>query len=232
MRDDTKILGDRRDFPATSWTLVGSARDREALDELVAVYWKPLYFFVRRQGYDNETAKDIVQDFLATLLDRDAIAKADPARGRFRTFLLSSLSNFLKDWSRSEHRQKRDAGRLIRLDWERGESEYRLEVAADDPPEVVLHRAWARALWERALARLEGDPAHLQAFRMYLEDADYATISSRTGLSETAAKTAVHRIKARLREILIDLLRPTVSSEADLQAEIDDFITHLSAVRE
>jgi RNA polymerase sigma-70 factor (ECF subfamily) len=229
MKSPTEILGSNRDFQTTSWTLVRSVRDLQALNHLIAVYWKPLYFFVRQRGYDNETAKDIVQEFLATLLERDALTKADPDRGRFRTFLLAALGNFLKDWSKGEARQKRGGGRtILSLDFASGESEYALEARSAEAPETVLHRAWARSLWKHALSELRGDPAHLEAFRMYLADADYADIAARTSLSETAAKTAVHRLKVRLREILVGHLRNTVSSEAELAAEIEDFMALLS----
>jgi len=230
MRDFTEILGENREFNTTSWTLVRSVKDMQALNDLISIYWKPLYFFVRKRGYDNETGKDIVQEFLATLLERDALSKADPERGRFRTFLLTALVNFIKDWSKGESRQKRGGGRnILSLDFAADESEYRIEAKSAETPEAVLHRTWARSLWKHALSQLEGDATHLEAFRMYLADVDYAQIAEKTGLSEGAAKTAVHRLKGRLREILVGHLSRTAASEAELGVEIEEFMTLLAS---
>lgn len=230
MRDQTKIMGDDVRFHTTSWTLLRSSRSLESLNALVEIYWKPLYFFVREQGYDNETAKDVVQEFLATLIERDAFLKADPARGRFRTYLLSALSNFLKDQTRGQLRQKRGGGRsILSLDFVLGEKEYQLEARSGDAPEQILGRSWARSLWTRCLSELEGDPAHLDAFRMYLRDADYEEICARTGLSTSAAKVAVHRLKERLRDLLIGYLAPTAADEAELQADLAEFKSLLAS---
>ncbi len=226
MRDhDTQMMGAQVRFQTTQWTLVRASEDLKALDDLISIYWKPLYFYVRQRGYGNEAAKDIVQEFLTGLLERGAIGRADPSRGRFRTFLLTSLSRFLQDWAKAAGRQKRGAGQtILSLDFAAGEREYALQVAAGEPPERVLHRAWARSLWERSLAQLRADPAHLEAFRLYLADADYKTICARTGLSEAAAKTAVHRLKAQLKEIVLGHIRRTVAGEEEVKAELAEFL--------
>jgi RNA polymerase sigma-70 factor (ECF subfamily) len=227
-RDDTQMMGEQVRFPVTSWTLVRSSQNLKALSTLVTVYWKPLYFFVRQQGYPNETAKDIVQEFLKTLLERGSLRRADPARGRFRTFLLASLSNFLKDRAKAESRLKRGGDQTIfSLDFAAGENEFVREVARGESPETLLNRAWAYSLWRHAIDELKGDPAHLDAFRRYLADEDYATIAEKTGLSEAAAKTAVHRLKAQLREIVIEHLRQTAGNEEDLEAELAEFLALL-----
>lgn len=227
-RDDTQMMGSEIHFPTTSWTLVRSSANLKALDSLITVYWKPLYFFVRQQGHSNETAKDIVQEFLKTLMERDAIKRADPARGRFRTFLLASLSNFLKDWAKAESRLKRGGDQTIfSLDFASGESEFVREVARGESPETLLNRAWAYSLWRHALDELKGDPAHLDAFRMYLADSDYAAICRKTGLTEAAAKTAVHRLKGQLRDIVTGHLRETVANEEDLEVELAEFLALL-----
>ncbi|HLY12440.1 MAG TPA: sigma-70 family RNA polymerase sigma factor [Planctomycetota bacterium] len=226
--DDTQMMGDEIRFPTTSWTLVRSSQNVKALGSLVSVYWKPLYFFVRQQGHPNETAKDIVQGFLTMLLERGSLSHADPARGRFRTFLLASLSNFLKDRAKAESRLKRGGDQTIfSLDFASGETEFGREVARGESPETVLHRAWASSLWRHALDELRGDPAHLEAFRRYLADEDYTTICGETGLSEAAAKTAVHRLKGQLRDIVLGHLRQTAASEEDLEIELAEFLALL-----
>jgi RNA polymerase sigma-70 factor (ECF subfamily) len=227
-RDDTQMMGDQVHFPTTSWTLVRSSQNLKALGSLVSVYWKPLYFFVRQQGYPNETAKDIVQDFLKTMMERGSLRRADPARGRFRTFLLASLSNFLKDRAKAESRLKRGGNHTIfSLDFSGGEADFVREASRGESPETILNRAWASSLWRHALDELKGDPLHLEAFRGYLSDESYATICARTGLSEAAAKTAVHRLKGQLRDVVLSHLRQTAASEEDLESELAEFLALL-----
>ncbi len=227
-RDDTQMMGNDIHFPTTSWTLVRSSANLKALNSLVSVYWKPLYFFVRQQGYPNETAKDIVQEFLKSLMEREAFKRADPARGRFRTFLLAALSNFLKDRAKAESRQKRGGEQTIfSLDFAQGESEFARDVARGESPETILNRAWACSLWRHALDELKGDAAHLEAFRLYLADTDYASICAKTGLTEAAAKTGVHRLKGQLREIVTGHLRATAANEEDLETELAEFLALL-----
>jgi RNA polymerase sigma-70 factor (ECF subfamily) len=227
--DDTQIMGDQRHFPTTSWNLVQSSRNIKALDTLIKVYWKPLYFFVRQRGFDNETAKDIVQGFLTSLMERDAFSRADPSRGRFRTFLLAALTNFLKDRSKAQSRKKRaSAGPLFSLDFSSGETEFALQVTQGETPETVLNRAWARSLWKHSLSELDGEAPHLEAFRLYLADHDSATIARKTGLTESAAKSAIHRLKGKLRDLIMGHIRDTVSNEEDLRAEVAEFKSLLS----
>jgi RNA polymerase sigma factor (sigma-70 family) len=215
---------DPENFKTTQWNLVRAANDSGALEALIRIYWKPLYFFVRHHGHDSESAKDVVQAFLMDLMERGAIAKADPARGRFRAFLRGSMMNFLKDWSKNAGRQKRRPSRhLLSLDFKRGETDYHLQVAGGEAPERVLNRAWARSLWDDALSQLKGERAHLEAFDLYLKEADYPAIAAKTGLSESAAKVAIHRMKAQLRELITGRIRETVTSEEDLQAELAEF---------
>lgn len=201
IRNDTEILGDQVRFQKTSWELVRSAREPRAMDELIRIYWKPLYYFIRQKGFDNEAAKDLVQDFLADVLERNTIAKADPVRGKFRTFLLAALSNFIKDWHKASARLKRGGGRFMySLDFNAGERQYALEVASGETPETVLNRAWARSTLEECISELAGNPTHLQAFRMMLQGSRYSEISKETGLTESAAKAAVCRLRQQLRD--------------------------------
>ncbi|HVR85309.1 MAG TPA: sigma-70 family RNA polymerase sigma factor [Planctomycetota bacterium] len=224
-RNDTEMMGGRNTFQTTSWSLVRSIQDVKALDALISIYWKPLYFFVRQKGNDNETAKDIVQDFLTSLLSKHTLQKADATRGRFRTFLLAALENFMKDRLKSASREKRGGGqKIVSLDFSTGEKEYTLQVRAGEAPETVLNRAWARSLWEDSLARLQGEASHLEALKMYLADSDYKHISAKTGLSESAAKTAVHRLRGQLRTIITNHIRETVSTDEDLRGEVAEFM--------
>jgi RNA polymerase sigma factor (sigma-70 family) len=226
MLSDTAILGDRHSFETTQWHLVRAASDVQAQDALIRIYWKPLYFFVRRLGYSNEPAKDIVQGFLTTLLERRAISRADPGRGKFRTFLLASLKNYLKDWSKSVSRKKRGGEAIIySLDFAGGEREYVRQVAAWQTPEMVLNQAWARSLLEQSISEMEGPPAHLEAFRAWLAEMDFKAISLKTGLSESAAKSAVHRLRGELRRIVTGHLRQTGATEEEIKTELAEFVS-------
>ncbi|MBI4566680.1 MAG: sigma-70 family RNA polymerase sigma factor [Planctomycetes bacterium] len=230
MRIETEVFGSERRFPKTEWDLLMPAPSPQSIDVLVRRYWKPLYFFVRRSGFDVETSKDIVQGFLANALAHDTISKADPKRGRFRTFMLAALSNFIRDWSRTSSRLKRGGGRRpLSLEFAAVEGEYFRQIASDeDTPERVLNRAWARSLLEQAMAELNGLPMHLKAFQLYLDGECYESIAEKTGLSQTASKVAVHRLRGRLRRIVLNRMAETVDTEADLNAELSEFVELLS----
>jgi RNA polymerase sigma-70 factor (ECF subfamily) len=226
---DTDILGHRISFQQTSWELVRAARTSEALDGLIRMYWKPLYFFVRRKGYDNETAKDLVQDFLTQALENDTLSKADPARGRFRTFLLTALTNFIKDWNRTSARLKRGGGQDLRsLDFEGGEQEYALVRATEETPEAVFHRAWAQGLLAQCIASLKGKPAHLRAFELLMRGGGYPEICKETGLNESAAKTAVHRLRQQLRDALTGTLRKSLGEDEEIDVALAEFASLLA----
>ena len=223
-RQDTDILGHQISFQKTSWDLVRAARNSEAMDGLIRIYWKPLYFFVRQKGYDNETAKDMVQDFLTNALERNTLLKADPARGRFRTFLLAALTNFIKDWNRASARLKRGGGHaLLSLDFEGGEQEYSLEMATARTPEALFHRAWAQALLAQCISELKAKASHLQAFEVLMRGGSYEEICRETGLHESAAKTAIHRLRQQLREILLGYIGRSVKGDEELELTLADF---------
>jgi RNA polymerase sigma factor (sigma-70 family) len=227
-RQDTDILGNQINFQQTSWDLVRSAPSVEALDSLIRMYWKPLYFFVRQRGFGNEEAKDIVQEFLATALEHGMIPRADPLRGRFRTFLLASLTNFLKDRRRSWGRLKRGGGHApVSLDLELGEPRYARTVHSGERPETIVDRAWAKGLLGRCISELAGKPAHLRAFDLQMQGMDYVSIGKETGLTETAAKTAVHRLRVRLRGIIRSHLSLENATDEEVGREVAEFASLL-----
>jgi RNA polymerase sigma-70 factor (ECF subfamily) len=225
---DTDILGPRISFQKTSWELVRAARNAEALDGLIRMYWKPLYFFVRQKGYDNETAKDLVQDFLTAALEHGTLLKADPARGRFRTFLLAALTNFIKDWNRSAARLKRGGGHaLLSLDFEGGEQEYSHETATEETPEALFHRAWARELLAQCISELKGKPSHLRAFELLMGGTSYEAICRETGLNESAAKTAIHRLRQQLRSLLLRTIGASAGDGDETERVLGEFASDL-----
>lgn len=229
MDPDTEILGTAKRFQSTCWGLVRSAASGEAMDELIRIYWKPLYFYVRRKGYDNETAKDLVQGFLAALIERNTILKADPSRGRFRTFLLSAMANFILDWERTARRAKRGGGGVLQaLDFRAGEEDFKRVRATGETPEKVAELAWAREVYGQCLSELKGDPRHLQALKLRLQGEEYETVVLRTGLSAAAAQAAVHRLCRQFGEHLRARLKPFSQTEEQFEDDVSEFLTLIS----
>jgi RNA polymerase sigma-70 factor (ECF subfamily) len=157
-------------FSATHWTVVflsaktGPAHEAEtedALASLCRVYWPPLYTFVRRRGYARADAQDLTQDFFIHLLETDALAKVDPKRGRFRTFLLAALKNFLASAHERSRALKRGGGQeFLPLDDVIAEAEAAVQLDggekrnASGEEDVLFEQRWAAALVTRALEQL------------------------------------------------------------------------------
>jgi RNA polymerase sigma-70 factor (ECF subfamily) len=232
---------DRGQFTTTRWSLVleagesGSDRSERALAELCERYWYPLYAYVRRRGHDTDDARDLTQAFFAKLLEKRDLRVADPRRGRFRTFLLASMKNFLAGEWRRESTLRRGGGvELLSLDFDSAEARYEKEPAHDLTPEAIYERRWAFRLLEQAVADLRNE--YGQSGKLELFDAlkgflgsgeqilPYAELSRRFGQSEGALRTAVSRLRTRWRERLRQLVAETVESEAELREEMDCLI--------
>lgn len=225
-------------FATTHWSLVLAAGQREspqaaqALATLCEHYWYPLYAYVRRRGFSAEDARDLTQDFFALLLAKDRLRLADQQRGRFRSFLLASLSHFLANYRREQRAERRGGGQLLlSLDWQSGEERYRLEPADPQTPEKIFDRRWALTLLQRALERLReqyvssGRGALFAALQETLGAATspprpYAELASELHLSESAVKVAVHRLRKRCGELLRDEIAQTVSDPTEIEEEL------------
>src|SRR5947208_1108317 len=151
-------------FSTTHWSVVleagqdDSPQAAEALEWLCRTYWYPLYVYVRRQGRSPEDTQDLVQEFFARFLERNYLRLADPNRGRFRTFLLTSLKHFLiNEWNKA-NREKRGGGQTrLSLDESSAETRYAAEPARDECPDTLYDKRWAATLLERALAALRAE---------------------------------------------------------------------------
>jgi RNA polymerase sigma-70 factor (ECF subfamily) len=212
----------------------------ESLAELCETYWYPLYAFIRRRGHDPEQARDLTQDFFARLLERGILAQADPARGRFRSFLRSVCAGYLanrRDW---ENAQKRGGGRTaLPIDAAEAEGRYARELAEELTPERIFDRSWALALLERVLERLRqeydeaGKAATFEALRDGLEfgpgDVPHAAIAARLGTSEGAARVAAHRLRRRYGELLRREIASTLENPAEVDEEIRDLFAALGS---
>jgi RNA polymerase sigma-70 factor (ECF subfamily) len=228
-----------RGFATTRWSLVRASGGEdsgahEALQVLCRTYWYPLYAYVRRRGFQPAAAQDHTQAFFTHLLEGERIQSADPDRGRFRSFLLKSLQNFLSSERRRERAEKRGGGRpLLPLDFEQGEERYLKEPADTDTPERLFERRWALTLLETTLARLHdeygesGKGALFAALQPHLHgDSDrmpLAELAVSLGTSPEAIKVAAHRLRRRYR----DLLRQEISETVDSPEEVDDELRRL-----
>ena len=233
-------------FITTRWTLVAAAaadssapqRD-QALGDLCQTYWPPLYAFLRRRGHSPEDAQDLTQGFFTRVLERHDFRAADPARGRFRSFLLSALQHYVINEHERTTTIKR-GGRLQRLllDFEEVERTYVLEARDDDSPDRVFNRKWAAISLDRALGRLRdechalGKDALADALLPYLTDTSqlppYRTVAEQLGLTEGATKVAVHRLRQRFGAILRLEIAETVLAPADVDDEVRELIRALS----
>jgi RNA polymerase sigma-70 factor (ECF subfamily) len=214
-----------------------SPQSEEALEKLCTAYWYPLYAYVRRRGFSAEDAEDLTQAFFATLLEKGRLARADPPRGRFRTFLLSSLEHFLGDAHDQQSRQKRGGGqRLISWDREMAEERYRSERLEGQSPDHIFEKRWATTLLERVLTRLRdefehlGKAATLDQLAPHLwgdeEAVPYRQLEQELHASTGTLRVTVHRLRRRYRDLLRDEIAQTVADPA----EVDEEIRHLMRV--
>ena len=229
-------------FATTRWSIVVSAgqnscpNSRQALATLCEVYWVPLYGYVRRRVDSVAEANDVTQAFFAELLEKNFVKAADPQRGKFRAFLLTSLKNFLsKRWA-SQRALKRGGGQsVISLDFATADSEFRMEPSSGLTAEQLYDRDWAMALLQRIMQRLKdefesnGKATQYEQLKPFLvgehEGLTWADAAASLKISEAAAKMAGSRMRRRYRE----LLRMEISETVCSPEEVDDEIRNLFA---
>jgi len=208
-----------------------SAGSEQALSELCRSYWLPLYTFIRGQGQPPAAAEDLTQGFFAKLLEKNYVAAADQAKGRFRTFLLTALKRYLaNEWDRS-HAAKRGGFRtIVEIDKAVAESQVAPQLVHDAPPDQLFERQWAVTLLETVMKRLEKEYVetgrtklfhHLACTLTQEENAQpYAAIARELDLTEAAVKTAARRLRLRYQELLRDEIARTVSSKHEVEEEL------------
>jgi RNA polymerase sigma-70 factor (ECF subfamily) len=228
-------MGER--FMTTRWSVVLAAgrtsqpAAREAMATLCGLYWQPLYAFIRRRGSSPEEAEDMVQAFLAHVIEKGSLRHVDPGKGKFRSFLLASLKNFLSDQRSKEAALKRGGGVApVSLDAEEAEGRYRLEPADEATPERIFERQWALAVIEQAMARLRkryadsGKENHFEEMKIFLSGekrpVPYAVVAGRLGITELAVKVAVHRLRKRFRDALREEIAQTVATSDEIDTEL------------
>jgi RNA polymerase sigma-70 factor (ECF subfamily) len=202
-----------------------------ALAELCERYWLPLYGFARRKCGSPDEAQDLTQGFFVDLLERDVLKQADPERGRFRTFLLASFQHFLShEWERRRAAKRGGGHTPLSLDFDWAESRLVAEPAVDDTPEREFERLWALQLLEASLAAVEaqydgrGQGHVFAALKPYMlgeqGDAGLTQAAEELGISEGAAKVALHRLRTRYREALRAEISGTLSDPSEVEDEI------------
>ena len=222
-------------FPTTRWTLVVAAGDphrkeaRSALVSLCENYWYPLYAYLRRRGYPADKAQDLTQEFFMRVLEGRYLDRADPEKGRFRSFLLTSLKFFVADEADRRRAHKRGGGLLVSLEFSSGEERYQREPAHDETPERIFDRRWALAVLDRVMDKLRtefvhhGRPDHFERLKMFLlgqSDAPYAALAREMKTSEGALKVAIHRLRRRYRELFRQEIADTVADPSEVETEL------------
>ncbi len=237
-------------FPETHWSAVVAAGRSQtepevaqaALAELCQTYWAPLYSFVRSRGYTVEDAQDLTQSFFAYLIEHKIYARADRHKGRFRSFLLASLKNFLADASDRERTLKRGgAQNFLPLNEEQAKEAESLfqthsHVSNEDR---IFDRSWAEALVTAGLERLSADykgevrEKLFNELRIFLAGGvdplpAYAELAVRLGMTESTLRSHVTRLRARYRQALRAEVRRTVDTEAQVDEELHELLRVLT----
>lgn len=238
---DTAFIQDQpAQFATTHWSVVLTAgqaesqRSVEALEQLCRAYWYPLYAFVRRLGHAPHDAQDSTQGFFAHLLETNLVGKVQRDKGKFRSFLLASLKNFIASERDRTLAQKRGGDRVIlSLDEQAAEQRFADEPKQELNPERLYERTWAVAVLEQALDLLEQDYAAsgkrqiFDQLRVFLLgekiSLTYAEVAESLGTSEGAVKMMVQRLRQRYRECL----RAVVGNTVATASEIDEELRHL-----
>ena len=228
---------EREWFTTTHWSVVISAgqadafQASEALEKLCRTYWPPLYSFVRRHGYSPEDAQDLTQAFFAKLLEKNFWARADRQKGRFRSFLLTALRQFLADERDRARTAKRGGGAtFISFDERTGEEHFLAGLDQKLSGEQQFDRQWASTVLEQARVKLRHECVASGRADLYErvnllggqdeKSVPYAVMAQELGMSVSAIKTAVSRLRARYGELVRKEVANTVSNPGELEDEI------------
>lgn len=225
-------------FVTTRWSIVvaagahdGSRQAETALELLCQTYWQPIYTFIRRRGYPPEEAEDLTQSYIARLLERKEFHKARPDRGRFRTFLLTTVSHFLSHERERQYAKKRGGGELaLSLDFENAEKGYRSEPVASGTPQSAFERQWALTILKQTMEQLRTTYAsrgreHLfEVLKGFItteaEELAQAEAARLAGTSVENTRVEIARLRGRYRKQLKKIVLDTLESPAELDGEL------------
>jgi RNA polymerase sigma-70 factor (ECF subfamily) len=229
-------MPEHRRFATTRWSLVVAAARPDATDGAAALsslceaYWHPVYSYIRRSGRDQDDARDLTQAFFARMIEKNDVRQADPERGRFRTFLLASVRNFLANQHDAATALKRGGG-APHLSLETNEEEHRYvrEPAERQTPEHLFQRRWALAVIDAAMARVAHEYATGDRRRLFdqlrpslagEEPASYDAIAAELHTTPGALRVALHRLRRAFRHALRDVILETVERPEDVDDEL------------
>ena len=225
-----------RVFQHTLWSRVlaagrvDSPQSRQAIEELCRLYWFPIYAFLRRAGHDRQQARDLVQGFFQYLLERDLLGKADPERGRFRSFLIGIVKNYVRGEHDKEQALRRGGGvDIVSIDEEVAEGRYAHEPSTELSPEKLFDRRWALQVLEQAMERLQAEYARTGMKELFTElqpyltgdgESSFAELGARLNRSEGAARVLVFRLRERFRQLIRAVIADTVSDLEQVEMEL------------
>ena len=218
----------------------GTSESAMALEALCSRYWYPLYIFIRRRGYSPHDAQDLTQAFFARLLEKDYLQAVDQKKGKFRSFLLASLENFLaNEWRRTQTQKRGGQISFLRLDDDSVEERYQLVPGSNLPPDKIFEQQWATALLEQVLRNLReefnvsGREELFDELKIFLTGekraVSYGSLALKLGTTEAALKMAVNRMRQRYGELLRLEIESTVSSPDEVEEELRALFAALSS---
>ena len=223
-------------FPYTRWTLVQRASKyddrtrRRALEELCALYWPPVYAFVRSKGRTPTEAEDLTQGFFQQLIEREQFGAANQEKGKLRTFLLCSMSNYMcDDWKRRKCLKRGGGIEFLSITSEE-EDRFCSELTDGMTPEQVFERHWVITLLDSVLSQLAETYKELGKGRTFMELKVFLTpsaeapprgeIAERLGITENRLNVAVHRLRQRYREKLRETIADTIHEDCSVEDEL------------
>jgi RNA polymerase sigma factor (sigma-70 family) len=235
-------------FHTTRWSVVllsaqsQSSDCKEAFAELCRLYWYPLYGFIRHRGYSAEDAQDLAQGFFLHLIKRKTLKRVDRSKGKFRSFLLASLQNYLSNEAERARCLKRGGGaEIVYLDIERAEERYSVELVETLTPEKIFDARWAMALLGEAMNKLnqeylaQGKATTFEALNAFLDPINskelptYEDVAERLKISVGSVKTLIHRLRKQYTAFVREEISRTVSDSAEVDTEIHQLCEALIA---
>ncbi len=236
-------MGER--FDTTAWSVVAAAQGTDsqaataALEVLCLRYWSPLYTYVRLKGHSREDAEDLTQEFFTRLLSRDSLQSVDRSKGRFRTFILACMDNFLRDEWQKDARQKRGGpSKVIPIDFAAAEDRLEVQSRLGVDAREAFDRQWAESVLDSVHVRLKaeyeaaGKGAVFASLSRHLiiapDSGAYVEAANELGMTEGAVKVAVHRLRKRFAEAVRQEIAGTVASDLEIDKELVYLVHMLS----
>ena len=231
-------------FATTAWSVVikagenRSPESRQAMETLCSGYWYPLYAYLRRKGLGSHEAEELTQAFFAHLLERDRLGTVDPIRGRFRSFLLTSLNHFMiQDWRKKNTVKRGGNVQKLSIDFGDADQRYSHEPVEALTAEKLFERKWAIQILQRVLDQLQvqyqerGRSELFEALKPRLMSADSGPlrdVATQLGMNEITVKVAAHRMREKYRKLLLQTISQTVENPDDVKQEIEHLFSALS----